>query len=176
MTKTPIRERLLHDLAEGDLTPGKGQAPVDRIGALARASRLGSAIKRLQVEVRGVTVNNAVLELHRALWQGYPRSRAMDSQARANLCRIVVMEMAQPHCRTCTGRGTTKDRESGRLVPCPACAGAAVHRYSDSEREAAFGRALTPDESTVLQQAITLYSRHAAFVDVTVADQLYGDG
>lgn len=181
-----LREELIGDIADGDLTPRKGIGAPDRIGALARSSTLASAIKRLQAVTTHHAKSKASAGYAHALYATIDaldatlcrlknsKALALKPRSRVRVCYMVVLEAAYPLCVVCKGRREVRPK-GGAVIQCEACNGSGVRRYTDEDRIRVMGRVLTADEEDIVAEAHSILSRHEVFGEQIVVEQLYGD-
>ena len=171
-----MREELISDISDGDLTQRKGVGPCERLRGLAHAGSLASAIKRLQTEVRSDTVSSCTVELDKALqrWTKNEHTKKMPAADRAKVCLIAVLERAYPLCGTCNGKGSIYDH--GKLVvECETCGGSGKRKFTHKDWRRIFGRALAPEHEAALDEALTVYGHHDMLGEVATAENIWGD-
>ncbi len=122
-----MREQLSYDIAHGNLTHNpREETACDRIGALARADRLGALLWR----ITGNMDPKAFIEAQSML-------SAM-IQAPLRVCNKAMQEWLVTLCGTCNGRTFVTD-EAGVRTTCHECGGSGRGRHSDAERMHALG-------------------------------------
>lgn len=114
------------------------ESAVDRVGALARATKLGSAMWRWKYALDAssqATALSALLRKAQRRTKVYKHHKDFPILMRA--CKLVLSEWYTPNCRTCGGRGEFVDEEQKLRIVCQSCEGLGTHRFSDRERIAA---------------------------------------
>ena len=132
--KAGLRELLSYDIANGDMTQNpREETACDRIGALARADKLGAALWR----VTGNMDPRALIGAREMLVARLLGPRDNPTIIRA-LCWQALKEWLVTLCPTCTGRRFTTDA-AGVRAECGECRGSGKGRHSDSERMRVLG-------------------------------------
>ncbi len=102
----------------------------------AKASRLASLLLRIKNADQSRWTKEAVIILAQPLAGRYKISRSIAMR----VAYAALTEWINPHCRACSGAREIL-REAGGSILCESCAGAGVHRYSDSDRASLCGAA-----------------------------------
>jgi hypothetical protein len=168
-----LRQQLISDIADGDLSQRKGVGPCERIRGLARAPDLVRALKRLSAGVNSASVSMTVTALDKALAQASGRARALPAADRARICLLAVIERLDPLCHVCRGRREVRP-PGGAVIRCEDCHGSGLRRYTDEDRIRIVGHRLTPPEELVLAEASSLYGHHDVLGDVIAEEAIYG--
>lgn len=134
-----IREAVGHSLHSSHLEPVfERESDIDRVGAISRASKLGSALWRWRYSGDSSAAPSAFSALLRKAQRRTKIYRHhKDFQILQRVCKLVLSEWYSPNCKVCKGAGEFTD-EKLRIV-CQACEGLGNHRYSDMERMSALG-------------------------------------
>ncbi len=150
MSKRPLREAVGAALNATSLAPDNTrETPIDRVAALSRASRLGSALWRLKYG-DDVTLLTTAAELLANKARTDSRVRELTPYTRVGrrpellllICQYLIGEWLQDNCNTCGGRGRTGlgrggIRGIGKL--CLSCKGSGKRRINGAERGRALG-------------------------------------
>ena len=87
----------------------------------------------------------------------YGTHRMIEAPDHTRLCLMVVLERAQSLCGACLGR--KESYAPGSVVTiCAECRGSGKHRYSDGQRQQAFGRKLESVHESALREIFFQYS------------------
>lgn len=114
-------------------TKEERESAIDRVGALGRATKLGSALWRWKVAGdpgAAPTALSALLRKAQRRTKVYRHNK--DFKLLTKVCKMVLAEWYFPNCRECGGRREFVD-EKLRVV-CAVCNGTGLHRYDDRER------------------------------------------
>jgi len=121
-------------------TVNERETALDRVGAISRATKLGSALWRWKYALDASSQATALSALVR---KAQRRTRIYrhhrDFPMLQRVCKLVLSEWYHPNCRMCGGRGEFVDEEQRLKIVCQACEGLGTHRFSDRERIAALG-------------------------------------
>ena len=127
------RELIAHSLHSSHLEPSDiREVPIDRIGALARSTKLGGLLWRWKYgkqECRGAVLSELLVKARKRTKIGKFHK---DHSVLEKVCRQALLEWYRPQCRAC--RGAREVVLGDRKVICPRCNGVGVHTYSDRER------------------------------------------
>lgn len=164
-----MRETLGRAMSASDLSHEEWECHVDRLGAMARGSALGSAM--LWASLSGS--QQRLFGLAESLSQriGGMTNRPQDCLP---IAALAIVERMYPHCRECGGAGEGKNAH-GVLVPCPKCDGIGRHRYSDSERGQFVGMSWRPRLQRLLDIASFKLSGAESAIIAEVRIQLERD-
>lgn len=136
-----LKEAMGHSLNSSHLESlNERETDIDRVGALSRATKLGSALWRWRYAGDTKSAPSALSALLRKAQRRtkiYKHSK--DFSILQRVCKLVLSEWYYPHCRECGGRGEFVDESIRLRVVCKVCEGSGNHRYSDKERMAALG-------------------------------------
>ena len=120
-------------LNSAHLEPAEWECAIDRVGALARASKLGRLLYHWQYAGQDRFRGPVLAELTAKAGYRLRISRAhRDRRVLERACKQALVEYHGPNCPTCTGAGEVM---SGPLrLSCEDCLGTGRHRYPDEER------------------------------------------
>ena len=151
----------LRKMLAGDITGSSLKAstirevPLDRIYALASASPLGASLWRLKYAHDAKAYHRSVVIL-----SAKSRGIAPKFTLRLKLCKTVLTEWLDEHCRACGGRRFVMAAAGVKHV-CTVCDGTGLRRYSDQWRMRQMGL----DQKTYLR-----WERKFAAVHQKIAD------
>lgn len=132
-----IREVVGNSLLSAHLETSYRESPIDRVGALARASDLGRALWHLKYANDATAAPGAFKHLLR---KAQRRTKVYKHHAEfellKNVCTMVIHEWLNPQCSACGGGGEFVDEEKKLRVACQVCSGVGKKRFSDGERMA----------------------------------------
>ena len=133
-----LRESVAHSLLSTHLETLPHESPIDRVGALARATELGSALWRYLYAGEESAAGSVIKHLLR---KAQRRTKVYKHHKDFGLlhktCVMLLHEMKNQNCRTCGGAG---EMANDKLkVVCHTCGGTGLHRYSDQERMHSLG-------------------------------------
>lgn len=110
------------------------ESPVDRIGAFARGSRLGTLLWRLKFAHDAKAYRPATLLL--------AKRESLQSTVGLRLVEMALNEWLLPQCSTCNG---ARELIVGpRRIICMECKGYGIRRYSNRERDRFLGYRFKP--------------------------------
>lgn len=127
------RELIAHSLHSSHLESSDiREMPIDRIGALARATKLGRLLwrwKYAKQECRGAVLSELLVKARKRTRIGkFHKEHSTLEKA----CRQGLLEWYSPQCRNC--RGACEVMLGDKKMVCPQCNGVGVHAYGDRER------------------------------------------
>lgn len=129
----PIREAVGAALLSTHLETQAHESAIDRIGALAHASKLGGLLYHWRYAGQGRYAGPVLREMLRKARRKLKIGRFhVDHPILVRACKQAMREWYAPQCSNCHGARETV-MEKLRLV-CPVCAGSGLRRYSDPER------------------------------------------
>lgn len=134
-----MREAVGSALLSSHLESHEYECAIDRIGALSRATSLGSALWRWgyagDTQALGSALKHLLRKAQRKL-KVYKGHR--DFETLLNTCKLVLYEWKFRNCMGCGGGGEIEsDFDStgkGTQVKCSVCSGTGTKRYSNEER------------------------------------------
>lgn len=131
-----MREAVSNALVSSHLEPIlEREAPIDRIGALGRATRLGRALWHWKLGLDEASGRSALKHLLR---KASRRLRVYKHHREFGLlikmCKLALREWHDPLCKMCGGAKEFKADDQKLLITCSTCSGSGLHRYSDMER------------------------------------------
>ena len=137
-----LRESVAFSLLSTHLETQPHESAIDRIGALARSTALGSALWRWGFAGDASSLGSALKHLLR---KAQRRVRVYkhhkDFPLLEATCKMVLYEWRYNNCQHCGGGGEIEadfDRTGkGTKITCHVCDGTGMKRYSDMERMAA---------------------------------------
>jgi len=114
------------------------ESDIDRVGALARASRLGALLFHWRYAKQDRFARAVLSEVVRKSRRRFQISEFhVEHPALVAACKQAMREYYAPQCSTCNGAREIIEQKL-RIV-CHTCRGAGVRRYSDYERANALG-------------------------------------
>lgn len=122
-------------LISSDLETQEYESAIDRVGALARATKLGSALWRYGYagdETALKTAYNALLKKAQRRVRVYRHHKEFGLLER--VVAMVLLEWKHQGCLTCKGAGQLVDDDRKLKISCATCGGSGKRRYSDGER------------------------------------------
>lgn len=136
-----IRESIGSALLSSHLETQVHESSIDRIGALSRATALGSALWRWGYAGDASSLGSALKHLLRKaqrrvkVYKGHK-----DFALLLNTCKMVLYEWRFHNCESCGGGGEVESdfdlTGKSTKVKCHVCTGTGKKRYSDGERMA----------------------------------------
>ena len=128
-----MREVVGAALNSGHLEPSDyREVPIDRVGALARATTLGRLLWHWKYADQPIA-HKVLPELVRKAQGRFQISRRHpDYTILIAASRQILVEWYFPKCRSC--RGAAEQVIDRKRVQCPTCGGTGLHWYSDFER------------------------------------------
>ena len=131
-----IRELVGTSLLSSHLeTREEAESAIDRVGAISRATKLGSALWRWKYAGDNRAAPSALSALLRKAQRNtkiYRHHR--DFTMLQSVCKLVLSEWYSPNCRECEGAREFVDEERRLRIVCAICNGTGLHRFSDEER------------------------------------------
>jgi len=128
-----IREAVGAALLSTHLETQAHESAIDRIGALARAGKLGRALYHWryagQARYAGPVLQEMLRKARRRLRIGKFHE---EHPTLVRACQQAMREWYAPQCGMCQGAREVVSNKL-RLI-CPVCAGSGMRRYSDAER------------------------------------------
>lgn len=131
-----MRELVGRSLLSSHLETQIHESPIDRVGALGKASDLGRALFHWGYAGDEGAARSALKHLLRKAQKRtkvYKHHR--DFGILERVCVMLLHEWRYPHCKACGGAGETMVADV--RVICSKCNGTGLHRFSDGERMAA---------------------------------------
>lgn len=108
------------------------EVPIDRVGALARASKLGRALWHWRYAGQPCHREVLALTVRKAQGRFQISRRHPDYEILIRASKQMLIEWYFPKCRSC--RGAAEQIIDNKRVLCPNCEGTGLHRYGDYER------------------------------------------
>lgn len=128
-----IREAVGAALLSTHLETQAHESPIDRIGALAHAGKLGRLLYHWRYAGQGRLAGAVLQELLRKARRRLRIGKYhVEHPLLIRACKQAMREWYAPQCGSCQGAREIVSN-SLRLV-CPVCAGSGMRRYSDAER------------------------------------------
>lgn len=129
----PIREAVGAALLSTHLETQAHESPIDRVGALAHASKLGRLLYHWRYAGQGRYAGPVLAELARKARKRLRIGKFHEEHPTLVLaCKQAMREWYAPQCGNCQGAREVVTNKL-RLV-CPVCSGSGLRRYSDIER------------------------------------------
>jgi hypothetical protein len=108
------------------------ETAIDRVGALARASRLGRALWHWRYAGQPNHAEVLTALVRRGSKRLQISNRHPEYEILVRACKQSLLEWYFPKCRSC--RGAAEQIINKKRVLCPNCGGTGLHRYGDYER------------------------------------------
>jgi hypothetical protein len=128
-----LRESIAHSLNSTHLEPSEFECAIDRIGALARTTALGSALWRYGYGGDESAARSVIKHLLRKAERRTKIYKHHDDfKLLKKTCVMVLHEWKYKGCMGCGGAGEISSEKL--KVVCQPCGGTGLHRFSDQER------------------------------------------
>lgn len=129
----PIREAIGAALLSSHLETQAHESAIDRVGALAHASKLGRLLYHWRYAGQGRYAGPVLAELARKARRRLRIGKFHEEHPTLiRACKQAMREWYSPQCGNCQGAREVVTNKL-RLV-CPVCTGTGLRRYSDIER------------------------------------------
>jgi len=133
-----IREAVGAALNSTHLETQEHESAIDRVGALAHASKLGRALYHWRYAKQDRYAGPVLAELLRKARNRLRIGKFhVEHPTLVRACKQAMREWYSPQCNNCNG---AREVVTSKLrMICPACSGSGVRRYPDAERLNALG-------------------------------------